>query len=400
MKESEGSKAHISEYDVIRANLGIFIFAQKLYLMENKDRLMSLDTLRGLDMMFILGLAAIISKICGLFPGGEDSWLATQMSHVDWEGLRHHDTIFPLFLFIAGVSYPFSLSKQKERGFSRGRIYGKIFYRGAMLVFLGIVYNGLLNFDFANLRWQGVLQHIGMAWMFAALLFINFRGSVRAVIACCLLLGYWLLLRFVPAPDFPGSDPFSMEGCLVGFVDRMVMPGRLYDGIFDPEGMLSIIPATVTAMLGMFTGELLKLPEEKISGNKKTLIMLGAAALMLGVGLLWSLDFPIIKKIWSSSFVLVAGSYSLACMAVFYWVIDVKGWKGWTLPFRVVGMNSITIYFAKRVIDLGYTDRFFLGGLASHYPPEVGSLILTTGSFLLCWLICWFCYRQKIFLKV
>ena len=201
--------------------------------MENKDRLMSLDTLRGLDMMFILGLAAIISKICGLFPGGEDSWLATQMSHVDWEGLRHHDTIFPLFLFIAGVSYPFSLSKQKERGFSRGRIYGKIFYRGAMLVFLGIVYNGLLNFDFANLRWQGVLQHIGMAWMFAALLFINFRSSVRAVIACCLLLGYWLLLRFVPAPDFPGSDPFSMEGCLVGFVDRMVMPGRLYNGIFD-----------------------------------------------------------------------------------------------------------------------------------------------------------------------
>lgn len=390
----------VAIFELISQAAGNVAAADLQMLMENKDRLMSLDALRGLDMMFILGLAAVISKTCALFPGGEDCWLATQMTHVDWEGLRHHDTIFPLFLFIAGVSYPFSLAKQKSRGYSRGRIYGKIFYRGAMLVFIGLIYNGLLKFDFPNLRWCGVLQHIGLAWMFAALLFINFGTKVRAVIACVLLVGYWLLLRFIPAPDVPGALPFSFEGCLPGYVDRMLVPGRLYNGTFDPEGLLSVIPAVVTAMLGMFTGELLKVPEEKMSGNRKTVIMLASSVAMLAIGLLWSLDFPLIKKIWSSSFVLVAGAYSVFSMAVFYWIIDVKGWKNWTLPFRVVGMNSITVYLFKRVVDISYTNEFFLGGLASLCPPAVGSLILSIGSFAICWLLCMFLYRQKIFLKV
>ena len=362
---------------------------------------MSLDALRGFDMMFIMGLAALLSNICALFPGGSDCWLATEMTHVQWEGFRHHDTIFPLFLFLAGVSYPFSYSKQLERGFGRGRVYGKIFYRGLMLFFIGLLYNGLLKFDLPNLRWGGVLQHIGLAWMFAALLFVNFRVVTRACIAVVLLVGYWLLVKFVPAPDMPaGTDPYSMEGCIVGFVDRVCLPGRLYQGTFDPEGILSLIPAVVTAMLGMFTGEFLRLPKEKVSGDRKTLCMLAAAAVMLGVGLLWSLDFPIIKKIWSSSFVLVAGAYSLACMAVFYWIIDVKGWRKWCFPLRIFGMNCITIYLVNRIFDLGYTVRFFLGGLAGLCNPAVGAVILSAGGLTLCWLVCLFLYRKNIFLKV
>ncbi len=368
--------------------------------MKADERLMSLDALRGFDMMFIMGLATLIWNICNLFPNGTESWLAVQMTHVDWEGFRHHDTIFPLFLFLAGVSYPFSYAKQLSKGFTRGRVYGKIFYRGLMLVFIGIVYNGLLKFDFAHLRYAGVLQHIGLAWMFAALLFINFKPKTRAIIAACLLVGYWLLLKFVPAPDVPGADPYSMDGCLPGFIDRICLPGKLYQGTFDPEGILSVIPAVVTAMLGMFTGEFIRIPEEKISGNRKTLYMLGSAAAMLAVGLLWSLEFPIIKKIWTSTFVLVAGAYSVAMMAIFYWIIDVKGWRKWSLPFCLFGMNSITIYLTKRVVDFSYTNKFFLGGLADLCSPAWRAVILSAGSLTLCWLFCWFLYKKKIFLKI
>ena len=368
--------------------------------MKIDGRLESLDALRGFDMMFIMGLAALISAICALFPGGSDCALATQMTHVDWEGFRHHDTIFPLFLFIAGASWPFSYAKQVAKGASRGRIWGKIFYRGLMLFAIGVVYNGFFNFDFPNLRWMGVLQHIGLAWMFAAMLFVSFTPKVRAVIAAVLLVGYWLLLKFIPAPDMPGYGPYTFEGNLPGFVDRMCLPGKLYNGTFDPEGILSLIPATVTAMLGMFTGEFLRIPEEKIPGGKKTLMMLGAAAVMLAVGLLWSLEFPIIKKIWTSTFVLVAGAYSLAMMAVFYWIIDVKGWRKWAFPFTVMGMNSITVYLAKRIIGVTAINKFFFGGLAGLCSEGWSNVILSFGSLLFIWLLSLFLYRKNIFLKV
>ncbi|MCQ2114669.1 MAG: DUF5009 domain-containing protein [Bacteroidales bacterium] len=369
--------------------------------MKPGERLMSLDTLRGFDMIFILGLATLIVNICRLFPGGADCWLAVQMTHVDWEGFRHHDTIFPLFLFMAGVSWPFSHAKQIAKGASKARIFGKIFYRGLMLFFIGVVYNGLLRFDFPNLRWMGVLQHIGLAWMFAALIYVTLKQTPRAIVAAALLIGYWLLLKFVPAPDMPaGTDPYSFDGCLPGYIDRVCLPGRLYNGTFDPEGLLSIIPAIVTAMLGMFTGDFIRLDNGKYSGNQKTLIMLGAAALMLAVGLVWSIDFPIIKKIWTSTFVLVAGAYSVASMAIFYWIIDVKGWKKWTLPLRVIGMNSITIYLAKRVIDFGYTNKFFLAGIADLCSPAWGAVIMSAGMVFLSWLFCHFLYKKGIFFRI
>ena len=369
--------------------------------MEQK-RLASLDALRGFDMLFIMGFATLVIYICNLFPGGSDCWLAQQMDHVDWNGLRHHDTIFPLFLFIAGVSFPFSYAKQQQNGSSRLKIYWKIFRRAFILVLFGLICNGLLKFHFEDLRFCSVLARIGVAWMFAALLFINFKPSVRAVIAVVALVGYWLLLRFVPAPDAPaGSDPFSFEGNLVGYIDRCVMPGHLYKGdggVFDPEGLLSTIPAIVTAMLGMFSGELIR--SERFTGNRKTLILLGAAAVCLVVGLVWSRWFPINKKLWSSTFVLVVGAYSLAMLAIFYWIIDVKGWDGWILPFKVIGMNSITIFMAPRIINFRYAADFFVGGIQSLCDPLWSKIIGQTTYVVLCWLFLYFLYKKKIFLKV
>ena len=366
-----------------------------------RGRLLSLDTFRGFDMMFIMGFAALVKAICLLFPGGEGSWLFQQMTHCAWDGLRQHDTIFPTFLFIAGISFPFSYASQLARGATKGQVYAKIFRRALILVLLGLVYNGLFELKFSTLRFPSVLARIGLAWMVAAILQINFKPRTRAVIAVVLLVGYWLLLKYIPAPDAPGADPFSREGNLVGYIDRMLMPNHLYQkGLFDPEGLLSLMPAVVTAMLGMFTGEFVRLSEDKVSGSRKTVYMLLAALVMLGIGLLWSLVFPINKALWSSTFVLVVGAYSLGLFAIFYYLIDVRGWKKGTKFFEVIGLNSIAIYMAQRILPFGSVNKFFLNGLAGLCPEPVGKVILAVGYFALCWLFLWFLYRKKIFLKV
>lgn len=367
--------------------------------MNKHSRILSIDTLRGFDMLFIMGFSTLVASICNLFPDSDmASLISLNMEHVEWNGLRHHDTIFPLFLFIAGISFPFSYSKQLDNGSSKGKIYLKIFKRALILIALGVIYNGFFKLDFQNLRIASVLGRIGTAWMVAALLFINFRKKTRAVIAAATLIGYYLLIRFVGAPDVPNADPLSFEGNLVGYVDRLLLPGKIYSGHFDPEGILSTVPAVVTAMLGMFTGEFIS--QNRFSGNKKALYMAAAALVMLGAGLLWSLDFPLNKKLWSSSFVLVVGAYSLGLFALFYYLIDVKGWTRWTFPFRVIGMNSITIYMAQKFIDFKYAAKFFFGGLAECCSEEIGAIVLQFGFVAVCWIFLYFLYKKKIFLKV
>lgn len=369
--------------------------------MKESERLLSLDALRGFDMLFIMGLAPLLISLCSLFPGGENCWLAETMKHASWHGLTHHDTIFPLFLFIAGVSFPFSYAKQVSSGLSKGRIYARIFKRAAVLVFLGTVYNGFFELDFGNLRIASVLGRIGVAWMAAALIYINSGPRTRAVTAALILIGYWLLLWLVPAPDAPqGADPFSFEGNLVGFVDRQLLPGAILSGTFDPEGILSTLPAIVTAMLGMAAGDLVRRPENIIPGKRKTLYMLLAAAVLLAVGLVWNTVFPINKKLWTSSFVCVVGAYSFAMFAIFYYLADVRKWHGWTLFFRVVGLNSITIYLAQRIISFSGIEQFFLGGLAGLCPAAWGAVVSDAGYMAVCWLFLYFLYRQKIFLKI
>lgn len=367
--------------------------------MDASKRLQSLDTFRGLDMLFIMGLTPVIIAICNLIPGGADSWVAHQMHHVPWHGLTQHDTIFPIFLFIAGMSFPFSLASRRERGVGKGKIWLSVLRRGLVLVFLGLVYQGFFNFKFHDLRYASVLGRIGLAWMFSAMLFMSLKRSWRVVVCVSVLVGYWLLLRFVHAPDVPAdADPFSLQGNLCGYVDRQLLPGRLYQKIFDPEGILGILPAIVTAHLGMFTGEFVK--DGKMSGGKKTLAMLCAGALMIVLGFLWGKVFPINKALWTSSFVLAVGGISLVAFAPLYYIIDVRGWKKWTLFFRVVGMNSITIYLGQRIIDFRRISDFFLKGTAGLCPELWGKLILAVGYLAVCWLFLYFLYKKKVFLKV
>jgi len=366
---------------------------------NNKSaRLESLDALRGFDMLFIAGLASLIAAICNLFPGGADCWLATQMHHAAWDGFRHHDSIFPLFIFLAGMSFPYSYAKSQEKGLSRAAIYKKMFVRAIVLILLGLVFNGVLRLK-PGFRIFSVLERIAVAGLVASILFVNFKTKTRVIIAAAILVVYGAI-SFIPAPDAPAAaGSFSFEGNLAAYIDRQLFGNHIYKpGVYDPEGLLSTLGAVVTAMLGNFTGEYIR--ESKHSGNKKVLFMFAAAAVMLAVGLLVSIWIPVNKALWSSSFVLVVGAYSVALFALFYWIIDVRGHRKWAFPLKVVGMNSIAIYLLQRVVNFDYTVNFFLGGVISKLPEAPGKVLFWCGYILLGWLILYLMYRKKIFLKV
>ena len=365
------------------------------------QRLLSLDALRGFDMLFIMGFAGLVVALCKLRPGDFSAWMSAQMGHAAWDGFFHHDTIFPLFLFIAGISFPFSLAKQRGKGLGERSIRLKVIRRGLTLVALGLVYNGLFNLDFATLRLPSVLGRIGLAWMFAALLFTHFGVRTRIAIAAAVLVGYGLLLQFTTAPDAAGAGPLTEAGNIVGYIDRTIMPAHLYGSRgFDPEGLLSTLPAIVTAMLGMFTGEFVRRSEEQVPGSRKALWMAAGAVVMLALALCLNPLQPINKKLWTPAFVFAAGAYSLGMFALFYYIIDVRQWRRWTYFFRVIGVNSITIYMVQRIVRVSYTSEFFFGGLGSKFSPEVAAVIFSAGYITVCWLLLWFLDRKKIYLKV
>ena len=366
-----------------------------------KPRLASIDALRGFDMIWIIGLESVMRGFCRLFDGGQDWWLARQFHHVQWEGLAFYDTIFPLFVFIAGVSFPFSYARQLERGLSPLKIHLNIFRRAALLILLGMVYNGLLAFRFDGFRYASVLGKIGIAWMVAALAYVHFGFRLRLAALLTVLCGYWAMLHLV-APDAPpGAGSFTLEGCFPGYLDRLgFTPGALYcRNLLDPSGMVvSAMGSSASAMMGMFAGDLLRCTHDGLTPSRKVLLLAacGAAAGILG-GLV-ALDCPVIKNLWTPSFSLIVGGYSFLILALFHWAIDVKGWRRGCVFLEVVGLNSITIYMLKRIVDYKGISHFLLGGVASFFSSPL--FIESLGVFLLCWLTCWFLHRQRIYLKI
>lgn len=359
-------------------------------------RLLSLDTLRGFDMFFIMGGSPLMMSLCAAFgaPGGA---LAKQFRHVPWEGFAFQDLIFPLFLFIAGVSFPFSTAKRLSQGATRGALARHALRRGLTLVLLGLVYYGLLKFDFGRQRVFGVLQLIGVAWMAAAFAYLYLGRKARAALAAALLVGSWLLFRFVGAPDFPDAAPFTREGNLGCWIDRTLFAGHVCGGNYDPEGSACFLPAIALAMLGMFAGDLLR---SSLSGGRKAALLLGSAVALAGCGLLMTFSIPLVKSLWTSSYVLVAGGCSAALLALFYYVVDVKGWRGWTLFFRVIGMNAITIYLVQRVVGLHKASEFLFGGTAALLPGAWQAVGTNVAYVATCWLLLYLLYRKGVFLKV
>lgn len=351
-------------------------------------------------MLFIMGGAGLLAALAQWMPCDLTETLAEQMSHVEWDGLRHHDTIFPLFLFIAGISFPFSLQKQLEKGKSMTSIYLKIVRRGLMLVLLGIVYGGLLNFNFDTQRIPSVLGRIGLAWMFAALIFTATGRKLwpKVAVVPVILIAYWLVSAFVHAPDVsPSVEPLTREGNIACYIDRTLLGAHCYRPDYDPEGLFSTIPAICTAMLGMLTG----LFVQRSKPTSRTALALLVAGIVFALaGAAWNVIYPINKALWSSSFVLAVAGYSLVMFALFYYVIEVLGWRKWSLFFTVIGMNSITIYLGQRFINFSYTSERLFSGLVKLMPDNSQAFFTQLAYIAVCWLFLYFLYRKRVFLKV
>ena len=364
-------------------------------------RLHSLDALRGFDMFWIMGGEGIFIALATLTGWPFLQWWSNQLHHVQWDGFRFYDMIFPLFLFIAGISFPFSLAKRYHGKENRKALYRHVIKRGLVLVLLGIVYNNAVNFDFANLRYASVLGRIGLAWMFAALIFMNTNLKFRIIWLWGILIAYWLLLLFFPAHDLGGTDPFSMEGNLAGYIDRLLLPGRFCCYEFgDSEGLLSALPAISTALLGMLTGQFIKSEYLQDKPLRKVFYMVLAAIGLIILGSLWDLVFPINKYLWSSSFVCFVGGLSMLLFSLFYLVIDIWKIKKWTFFFTVIGMNSITIYLAGRIINFDDPSEFLFNGFIALFPANWSETLTATAVFFTAWIFMYILYKKKIFLKV
>ena len=212
-----------------------------------------------------------------------------------------------------------------------------------------------------------------------------------------LLIGYWLIMKFASAPGYPPGD-LTMEGNFASYVDRTILPGKLYLGIHDPEGLFSTIPAIGTGLLGILAGTLLK--KTDMSGEKKALTLAIAGVVSLALAQLWNLNFPINKNLWTSSFVLQVGGLSLLLLSIFYYIIDVKGYKSWSFFFRVIGMNSILIYMSGHFINWEYTTTGFFGWLCKLIGNQYNAVVLAICYVFIKWLFLYFMYKKKIFLRV
>ena len=366
------------------------------------DRLLSLDALRGFDLFWIVGGHGILLALFKLTEWGWLGAIDAQLKHVDWNGFQAYDLIFPLFLFMAGVSTPYSLTRRLAEG-ARSEVIRKVIQRGLILVLLGIIYNNGLQWKgLENMRLGSVLGRIGLAGMFAQLIFVfNYETPKRLWYWLAgILLGYWAIMSFGHAPGFTPGD-LTMEGNFASYVDRLLLPGKLHKGIHDPEGLLAILPAIGNALLGILAGLWLRRSAEEVSGDRKAAGLALAGLALLAVGGLWSFVFPLNKNLWTSSFVLWTCGWGSLLLALFYWTIDVRGWaRGFGAFFAVIGMNSVLIYMSSKFLSFDFTAQALFGGLARAFPPSVASLIMVTGIFAVKWALFWFLKRQKVFLKV
>ena len=405
----------------------------KIALDPEPQRLMSLDALRGFDMFWILGADSFVYALREMNQSPPVTWLAEELDHAEWAGFHFYDLIFPLFVFMMGVSTVFSLTRIIERA-GRAAAIRRVLRRGFLLFVIGLIYSGGFTNPWPDMRLMGVLNRIALCYLFSGLLFIFLRPQLLVAVAVTLLLGYWALLAWVPFPDVrpvPGGDAVItreagytnvtqlnltstnqihgsyLQGVnLTDYLDQKYLPGRKYDGTYDPEGILSTLPAIATALLGIFAGLLLKNPD--VPDIKKVAWLLGSGAAGVALGFLWGAEFPVIKKIWTSSYVLVAGGYSALLLGVFYWVVDIKKWRRWCQPFVWIGMNPITLYLASNFMGgLGFEKlaRRLTGGpvksfFDSHIASGFGDLAIAAVAVALFLWFARFLYQRNIFLRL
>lgn len=363
------------------------------------ERLESLDALRGFDMFWIIGAEEIFHRLAEITQAPFWHSMSEQFTHPAWHGFHFYDLIFPLFLFLAGVATPYSIGNQLRKGKTRESLLLRVIKRGLLLVVLGVIYNnGLEIRPIGEIRFASVLGRIGLGYMFANIIYLyaGHRGQMLWFVS--LLLGYWLLLFFNSAPGFPMGD-LSMEGNFASYLDRSIMPGKLYLGIHDPEGLVSTLGAIPTALLGIYTGTLLQ--STTADKKKATAIkMVSIGVLLLITAQLWNLVLPVNKNLWTGSFALQCGGLSLLLMALFYYLIDILRFKKWAFFFKVIGMNSILIYMAGRFIDWEYTTTSLFTWLLQLIGEPYNLVVFVLCYLAVQWAFLYVLYKNRIFLRV
>jgi predicted acyltransferase len=368
-------------------------------------RLYSLDALRGFDMLWIMGAEEIFHGMAHATNSPFWNALSLQFTHPDWNGFHVYDLIFPLFLFMAGVSTPFSVGRELEKGKTREQLLLRVIKRAFILVLLGLfVNNGLKIQPIADIRFASVLGRIGIAYMFANIIYLYAKDWAQIAWFCFFIVGYYLLLKFTSAPGFHPGD-LTPQGNFASYMDRTILPGKLYVkypntniNMHDPEGLFSTIPAISTGLLGILAGKVLK--NRDLSANLKALRLALAGIVFLVIAQIWNLDFPINKNLWSSSFVMHVGGLSLLLMALFYYVIDVLGYKKWAFFFKIIGMNSILIYISSHIIKWPYTNTNLFGWLGQLVGNPYNDVVMAITFVLVKWLFLYYLYQKKTFLRV
>jgi len=393
------------------------------------QRILSVDALRGFDMFWIIGgggIATAILKLC--IPAGNDiessgatvaGSLLRQFNHVPWEGFVFEDLIFPLFVFMVGMSTVFSLTKTLAQH-GKKAAYWRLGRRTVALFLLGIFYYGGLANKWPDIRLLGVLQRIALCYFFTGVVFIHCRLRGILITLAALLIGYWALLSFVPLPG-AGKISFAAGENWANYVDSKWLIGKRHNGTWDPEGLLSTLPAVASCLLGTLAALLLR--NQKLSNATKLGYLFGLGVLLLLLGYGWGGEleslirklsgnpmsgevvwgwypFPIIKKIWTSSYVLVAGGYSFLLMGIFYALIDVWNLHRWAAPFVWIGTNAITLYMVQILGFGGLASRLVGGNVQVAVGPAIGELLTNVVAMALTLLLAHFLYKHKIFLRV
>jgi len=330
------------------------------------------------------------------------------LEHAAWNGWTPTDLIFPFFLFIVGMSMVFSFGGRTARGDSRRTLLLHALRRSAIIFALGIFLYAYPRFDWHTARIPGVLQRIAVVYLLTSLLVLYTGRVTRAIVTAVLLIGYWLLLTRVPVPSF-GAGVLTMDGNLAGYLDRRLIYNHLWIAHrFDPEGMLSTIPAIATCLLGVFTGEWMRSARD--STRKMAGLFAGSAAGLIA-GEIWNLWFPINKMLWTSSYVLFTAGLAMFLFGVCYWAIDVRGWRRWGVPFLIFGVNPLAIYFLASFVEKALYvhtvggeslkniiyERFFQPTFSD---PYLASLAWSVSFVLVFFVVAWLFYRKQVYIRV
>jgi len=355
------------------------------------DRLHSLDAFRG----------ATIALMVIVNTAGDQSY--APLKHAEWHGWTITDVVFPSFLWIVGVALTLSLGKRVAEGVPRGRLFAQVLRRALILYCIGLFLYGFPHFDLSTLRLLGVLQRIAICYAAAAAIYLttSLRGQIAWIVA--LLVSYWALMALVPVPGY-GAGNLDVERNLAHYVDRMVLGAHNYahTKTWDPEGVVSTLPAIATALLGVMAGRLLRARRDMA---ERTVWLLLAGNALIAAGLICDPWLPINKKLWTSSFALFMAGLDFVVFAGFLWFVDHLRYRRWARPLEILGMNAIAIYIASEMVleifsMLGWREPIYRSVFVPLGSPENASLAFAVTYTLVMFAIAWAMYRRKWFLKV